>query len=255
MKRISTRTAFSSSVPLVVVLSAVLCCCGAEKPAGEENQPGNQAVYSLDFAQDCIEAKDADLLYSVTQTNCYDPAGTSESTSKYANTKIIFKRYAGPLTGPFHASCPAGKIITQFDVLFLLRTEVEGTAHSFTIDAPAMEAGKVNYVEFYPSECTSQETVCVYNDDIGGVFTSTPWENIEPFLYVDWENSDFFHAGDGRIPKDSDPFRDVPEPGHRVVRDRAPERMDPLIRGEEDGSDAGLPGTAGVFSALPADTP
>jgi len=156
------------------------------------NNTTSKPEYKLDFSSNCIDAKSAKLLFAWTQTNCVNPKGTDAPDKTYANTEIQFNRYAGPITGPFQTSCAPGKNISQFDVLLVLKGTKNDKTHYFVIDCPTMHAGKINYVEAYPQKSGNFRTTCVCNKDVGGIYTSTFWENIRPFFYSSWKRSNFF---------------------------------------------------------------
>ena len=147
--------------------------------------------YKLDFAANCIDAKSAKLLFAWTQTNCVNPKGTDAPDKTYANTEIQFNRYVGSITGPFQTSCAPGKNISQFDALLLLKGTKNDKTHYFVIDCPLMHSGQTDYAEAYPQKSGNFRTTCVCNADIGGIYTSTTWENTRPFFYTSWKRSNF----------------------------------------------------------------
>ena len=59
------------------------------------------------------------------------------------------------------------------------------------IDCPKMHEGQIDDAKYYPAKSTNEKIACVCNDDVGGIYTSTTFENMRPFLYTDWKNSDF----------------------------------------------------------------
>lgn len=151
----------------------------------------DNATYHLDYASNCSDAKDAQLILSWTQINCLDPQGNSKSTSYFANTKVKFNSYDGAPMGPFSATCENGRKITQFDVLHILKGKKDNQTHYYIIDCPRMHEGKIDYAEYYAPQSNNNKTTCVCNQDIGGKYTSTFGGNLQPFLYTDWKRSDF----------------------------------------------------------------
>jgi len=150
----------------------------------------DSATYKLGFAKDCRAAADAKLIVSYTQTNCYDPKGTDQSKAIFANTKIKFNRYYGVID-KYRATCEEGRKITQFDVLLVMKGKQNGKSHYYIIDCPRMHQNKTDQARYFATKSNSFRTTCVCNDDVGGIYTSTQWENIQPFFHTDWKNSNF----------------------------------------------------------------
>ena len=175
-------------VGLLLFFGAVTCAL-----ARTLSLPGNATprTYAVEFTGGCDGAREAELLLSWTQTNCLDPRGADAPGATFANTDIQFNRYVGPKAGPFSTGCAPGRQVSQFDVLLVLKGTRDGRPHLFVVDCPEMHAGEVDRAVLLPAKSGRFRTTCTCNADRSGIYTSTFWENLRPFLYANWARSNF----------------------------------------------------------------